>query len=269
MWKEKVYTGSGITGTTTTSIRKYPDTSTITVNIAKTDALNSCIKDFLLECGVPSVVYYPCTGSDERKGNIFINGVPFQFYVTSSYFYWNATSGSFSIYTSSSSVIFNSAGEYSIRLCLAGNPLSSFGFALAGSSTYGSATYTVNYIMMYKLKSEVDDSIWWLSHINTASSLWFTKSDGTRPYNSAISYGAIDNFNYNVPSAIMGVFTNKYPLIPRYFAMFRMVDCYTFVSITALNVSASSPSDSKFVKIGNKTYFANYPSYSGLLIDCG
>jgi len=269
MWKEKVYTGSGVTGTTTVSIRKYPDTSTITVNVAKTDTLNTCIKNFLLECGVPDVVYYPCTGSDARKGNIFINGVPYQFYVTSSYTYWNATSGSFSIYTSSSSVIFNSAGEYSIRLCLAGNPLSSFGFAIAGSSSYGASSYVTNYIMLYKLKSEVDDSIWWLSHINGTNSMWLTKNDGTRPHNSALTTGLVDNFNYSLPTTVMNIFANKYPLIPRYCGVFRMVDCYIFISSSALNVGYSSPTDSKFAKIGNKTYFANYPSSSGLLIDCG
>lgn len=271
MWKEKVYTGSGITGTDTVSIRRYPDTSTIAVNIAKTDILNTCIKSFLLECGVPNVVYYPCSGSDERKGNLFVNGVPFQFYVVGTNNYWNAYSGSFSIYTSSSSIIFNSSGEYSIRICLAGNPSSTFGFIIAQSSAYGGTTYGLNYIMMYKLESKVDNSIWWFTQINgnSTSGLYLTKSDGTRPYNLALSTGLLDNSNLSIPSGVMDLFASKYPLIPKYWGVFRLVDCFVFVSSYTLNVGSSTPTDSKFVKIGSKTYFVNYYSASGLLIDCG
>ena len=270
MWKEKVYTGSGITGTTTVSIKKYPDTTTVTVNIAKTDVLNNCIKSFLLECGVPSVVYYPCSGSDDRKGNIFINGVPFQFYVPSTSTYWNAYSGALTLNTSSSSVIFNSSGDYSIRICLAGNPASTFGFIVAQSSSYGGTTYGTNYIMMYKLKSEVDESIWWLTQINgqSTSNLWLTKSDGTRPYNYALSTGLLDSANLSIPLSVMNVYQNKYPLIPRYYGFFKMVDCYQYFQ-NLMSIGASTPTDSKFIKVGTKTYFVNYYQYPGLIIDCG
>lgn len=273
MWKEKVYTGTIVLGTDTVTIKRYPDvSSTVTnVNVSKTDKLNDCIKSFLLECGVPSVVYYPCTGNDDRKGNIFINGVPFQFYVISSNMYWNAYSGNtFTIYTSSSSVIFNSSGDYSIRICLAGNPLSTFGFIIAQNGTFGGTSYGLNYLMMYKLKSEVDDSIWWLTQINGNSTgyLWLTKSDGTRPYNYALSTGMLDSANLNIPSGVMNIYQNKYPLLPRYYGFFKMVDCYQFFS-SLITVGASTPTDSKFIKVGTKTYFVNYYQYPGLIIDCG
>lgn len=272
MWKEKVYTGQITLGTGTTTITKFPDSTTITVNISKTDKLNDCIKSFLLECGVPSVVYYPCSGSDSRKGNLYINGVPFQFYVSGSNYYWNAYSGnSLSFYTSSGAVIFDSSGNYSIRLCLAGNPLSTFGFALAGSSAYGSTAYPINYIMMYKLKSAVDDSIWYFTQMNgqTTSGLWLTKSDGTRPYNNYLQTGLVNPTQYNIVPQIMNLFPNKYPLIPKYYAFFRMVDCYEFVSYYELGSLQSSPADSKFVTIGSNVYFVNNYSATGVLIDCG
>ena len=92
MWKEKLYTGTISSSTTTVSIKKYPDTTTVSVNAQKTDALNECILDFLKNvCGVQNVVYYPATGSDDKKGNIFINGCPFQFYVSGSNTYWTAS----------------------------------------------------------------------------------------------------------------------------------------------------------------------------------
>lgn len=271
MWKEKLYTGTIAIGSDTVSITKLPSTSTVTVNISKTDTLNECIKSFLLECGVPSVIYYPCSGSDTRKGNLFINGVPFQFYVSGSYYYWNATFGStLTIYSSSSSVIFDSSGNYSIRLCLAGNPTSSFGFMLAGSSTYGAATYALNYLMMYKLKSAIDDSIAWLVSLNRTYNFYFvagTDFDTRISFNN--SYGIIDILNLSVPTTIMELFANKYPLIPKYLAMYRMVDCYAYVSTPAIGSLYSTPADSKFVKIGTKTYFSNDYQYAGLLIDCG
>lgn len=270
MWKEKVYTGT-ITGSTTTeSITRLPETSTVTVNVEKTDLLNQKIVAFLTECGVSDVIYYPINGSsDSRKGNLFINNTPFQFYVSGSNTYFTAYSGGYSIISGgSSTTVCFSGTSYSIRICIVGNPSSSFGFAI-GSTSYGGSSYSMAFLMVYKLQSMVDDSYWTLIEMaNVQNNLYLTKYDGTRPYNSSISLaaGLKDQSNTDIPTNVMNIFSDKYPLIPKYFAFFRMIDCYIYVSINSLGSYYPSPATSYFAKIGNDTYMIN--QYHGILLKC-
>lgn len=269
MWKEKVYTGSVSGSTTTASITKLPDSTTVTVNVERTDLLNQKIVDFLQECGVSDVVYYEINGSsDSRKGNLFIYGTPFQFYIVGTSTYFAVTSGSFTIMSGSGSttVCFN-GNQYSIRICIVGNPLSSFGFSI-GSTSYGGTSYSMPFLMVYKLQSVVDNSYWTFIQPATAttSNLWLTKSDGTRPYNSALTTGLSDASNLNMISGIMNLFPNKYPLIPKFYSFFRLIDCYSFVSTQALGSYYPTPATSYFAKIGNDTYLLN--NYHGILLKC-
>ena len=273
MWKEKLYSGTLSSYSSTTRAIMLPGTSTATVNIYKTDILNTCIKNFLTECGVSDVVYYPLEdSSDSRKGNLFIYGTPFQFWVINTNTYFTVRSGSFAIVSGSASttVIFDSSGNYNIRICLAGNPASSFGISI-GATTYGGTTYSMPYLMIYKVKSAVDNSYWTLIQRidSSTSNLWLTKSDGTRPYNAALITSLNDQSNSNIVSGIMNIYPNKYPLIPKYYSFFRLLDCYEVVSFRTLGLSVtSSPETSYFLEIGNKTYFYT-SSYHFILIDCG
>lgn len=270
MWKEKVYTGSITGSTTTASITKLPDSATVVVNVEKTDLLNQKIVEFLQECGVSDVVYYQISGSsDSKKGNLFIYGTPFQFYVLGTNTYFTATSGnSFSIISgSSSTTICFSGTNYSIRICIVGNPLSSFGFAI-GSTSYGGSAYSMGFLMVYKVQSLVDNSYWTFIQLatQTTSNLWLTKSDGTRPYNSALVTGLNDASNTNIATSVMNLFSNKYPLIPKFYSFFRLIDCYSFISSQALGSYYPAPATSYFAKIGDDTYMLNY--YHGILLKC-
>lgn len=274
MWKEKLYSGTLSSYSDTANITKLPDSTTVTVNVYKTDKLNECIKNFLTECGVTSVTYYPIAGSsDSRKGNLYIYGTPFQFYVVGTNTYFVASSGNnFTIISGSTSqtVVFDSSGNYKIRICLAGNPTSAFGFAI-GATSYGGTTYYMPYLMIYRAKSIVDNSYWTFiqSISSSTSSLWLTKSDGTRPYNVALTTGLYSQYSANIPTSIMNLFPSKYPLIPKYYSFFQLLDCYEVVSYSALGVSSqSTPATSYFVEIGSKTYFFTSP-YQYILIDCG
>lgn len=275
MWKEKIYTGTLSSYSATATVTKFPDSTTVTVNTYKTDKLNDCIKNFLTECGVSDVTYYPIANSTNvKKGNLYIYGVPFQFYVSGSNTYFTATSGStYTIISGSSSttVVFDSSGNYSIRICLAGNPASSFGFSV-GATSYGGTSYSMAYLMIYKAKDVVNNQDWVFTQLLNASTsaLWLTKTDGTRPYNVALTTSLQDNSNYNIIVGLMNLFPNKYPLIPKYYGMFKLVDCYEVVSYTSLGITntISTPASSSFVMIGNKTYFYTSSNHH-ILIDCG
>ena len=266
MFKEKLYNGTLSTITGTTTIRRFPVTTTISVNTYKTDLLNSCIVDFLVnECEISNTdcVYYPIeNGSDERKGNLFLYGTPLQYVIVSTNVYWSLYSGAVQIDNGSSASttnIFNGS-NYNFKICLIGNPNAGFSLFISNYNlSYASSAICA--MGFYRLKNIVDEEYWTLvtnlSSYNIATSgtnrSAITKSsDSTRPNITSAYFTTASNV---MNGDVYLTFPNKYPLVPKIIGQFfEVVSGYEYALTSAINGSTSTPSTSYFYRIGTDTY---------------
>lgn len=279
MFKEKLYSGTLATYTGTTNIKRYPSSSTLSVNIYKTDLLNECIVDFLVnECGMSQddVVYYPIeNGTDDRKGNLYIFGMPTQHVIIGAnnlYKIYNSEAD-FTAYTSSSATtsytIFNN-GTYYFKLCMIGNPNSGFIFFISNNNLdYPvQASSSFGYIprCYYKIKDLTSEDYHAVTAplISNSATVYLYENSENKAITLLSPYGA-------VTTAQMQWKPNKYPKIPKLLGVpfYELVNGYELVSYTALglaNNTYSSPSTPHFYKIGNDNY-CMISTHHGLLIE--
>lgn len=295
MFKEKLYNGTLTTYTGTTSIRRYPSTNTISVNIYKTDLFNNCLVDFLTnECGLSSddVKYYAIeNSSDDRKGSICIFGMYMQFYFMSNDVHYRIANSSrilFERYTSSSTaqnseymanVVFQN-GDYNFKLCLIGNPNCGFNLWISNYwlyyivSGYSSSSiyYRLNW-SIYRLRDIVNKkSYTMLACINYGLSYTYDETGNVVIDGVTQSEHISKSSYYELTTTYMSKFPNKYPLIPvLMWGFYEVLNGYYLVSREALGITSaaaytySSPRAAYFYQIGNDTFCLTSAAYGALI----
>lgn len=252
MFKEKLYSGTFIKSSTTKTITRIPETTTLTCNIEKANILCNALLDFLTECG--------CEVSYEDESLvIYICGIPLVFHFTSSNLYYsNIYAGSCTVVTggTSSTNIFNNDGTYNFKLALIGEPTGFFGLFI---SNYSLLYNNANYIYFVNLENILENEPY--SGIyggnNPLSFFVFKRNPCINISNAVISFSKT-SYSMNDKEKLLTGNQGKYPLIPYFVGPYKLKNCYYFMKTNEISSNSTpGPTGGTFYKIDGKIYMAN------------
>lgn len=239
MLKSKLYSGTFTKQTTTKTVKRVPETTTVSCNIEKTNILCNALLDFLEECGC-EVSY------EEESLVIYICGAPVIFVFSGSNLYYsNIYSGSVTIATISGSsytpytTLFNNDGTYKFNLKLIGEPTGCFTIVITSYDITYNQSY--NYLSFVNLENILDNEEYVGINLGSKSDFNLFKKNPLKyfPNVSSTSYGKIlfkDGYDMSVEELSISGNQGKYPIIQMFLGPYKVINCYYLMKTNELNV---------------------------------